>query len=106
MTVHAFCGPRPVLTADNSFFDIAAKYGITLADLFGANPQVNSSLPLAAYNDTVLHIPQMCGGIAVSPPVTTIASTCSVFWPIDNGTRTGAETCGTVALQHCDRDLR
>ncbi|KAG2433710.1 hypothetical protein HXX76_008078 [Chlamydomonas incerta] len=106
MAVHAFCAPRPVLTADNSFFDVAARYGITLADLFKANPQVDRARPLAAYNATVLAIPQMCGGISVQPPVTTIAAICTRYWPLPNTTRTGAETCGTVALMYCNRDIK
>lgn len=70
--------PRPTLAAAR----LLLSYGITLSDLFGANPGVNSSLPLSAYNNTVLAVPQLCGSISQQPPITTIASsvrTCLGF---------------------------
>ncbi|KAG2428531.1 hypothetical protein HYH02_014335 [Chlamydomonas schloesseri] len=94
------------MTADNSFFDVAATYGITLADLFKANPQVNPSLPLAAYNNTILTIPQLCGGVSMEPPTTTVAANCPLYWPLCNMTRTGTETCGTIAKQYCQGDIK
>eukprot|EP00198_Chlamydomonas_reinhardtii_P002304 XP_001691640.1 predicted protein [Chlamydomonas reinhardtii] len=105
-TLQFFCGERPRLSADSSFYDIAFRYGITLSDLFGANPGVNSSLPLSAYNNTVLAVPQLCGSISQQPPITTIASSCPRYWPLPNTTVTGTETCGSIAISFCNRDLR
>ncbi|KAG2423518.1 hypothetical protein HXX76_015266 [Chlamydomonas incerta] len=105
-TLHFFCGERPRLSADSSFYDVAFRYGITLSDLFAANPDVNSSLPLSAYNNTVLAVPQLCGSISQQPPITTIASSCPRYWPLPNITVTGQETCGSIAIAFCNRDLR
>ncbi|KAG2428013.1 hypothetical protein HXX76_011999 [Chlamydomonas incerta] len=95
--VHVYCHPKPVAAGDKSFYDIALRYGITLRELLAANPEVNPSLGLAAYNDTTLQVPQRCAATALQPPVTTIAAVCTRRWPLPNVTITGTETCGTIA---------
>jgi hypothetical protein len=51
------------------------RYGITLSDLFNANPQLDRTRPVLAYNATVIQIPQLCGLPPIQPPVSTIAAT-------------------------------
>ncbi|KAG2423010.1 hypothetical protein HXX76_015608 [Chlamydomonas incerta] len=103
--VHVYCSARPPPARDSSWFDIAARYGITLTDLLRSNPQVDSSQPLAAYNDTDVRVPQLCGAAATQPPVSTISSDCSKWWPTRNVTVTGAETCGGIATSFLSRNL-
>ncbi|KAG2433160.1 hypothetical protein HYH02_012704 [Chlamydomonas schloesseri] len=85
----------------------ARRYGITLGDLWAANPQLDPTTrpQLAAYNGTELIIPQMCGRPSVQPPVSTISAACTRFWPPPNTTVTGTETCGTVARSFLSNDL-
>ncbi|KAG2433259.1 hypothetical protein HXX76_008327 [Chlamydomonas incerta] len=95
--VHFYCGELPGPPKDRSFLDIATRYGITLSDLYGANPTLDRTKPVVAYNGTVIAVPQLCGAPPTQPPVTTIASGCPLWWPLPNITVTGAETCGDVA---------
>eukprot|EP00198_Chlamydomonas_reinhardtii_P009222 XP_001698559.1 predicted protein [Chlamydomonas reinhardtii] len=75
--VHFYCGEVPGPPKDRSFLDIATRYGITLSDLYGANPTLDRTQPVAAYNGTIINVPQLCGAPPTQPPVTTIASgTC------------------------------
>ncbi|KAG2443557.1 hypothetical protein HXX76_001909 [Chlamydomonas incerta] len=87
--VDFYCSPRPPPPRDSSFFDIAARYGIALSALLGANPAVDASQPLAMYSNTQLTIPLMCGSSATQPPVHTIS----------------AKTCGTIATTFLSRNL-
>ncbi|KAG2427438.1 hypothetical protein HXX76_012374 [Chlamydomonas incerta] len=93
-----YCAPLPPPPKDYSFLDIAARYGITLSDLFNANPQLDRARPVLAYNGSVIAIPQLCGVPPIQPPVSTIAAGCSRWWPFPNITVTGAETCGSVSM--------
>ncbi|KAG2450997.1 hypothetical protein HYH02_004268 [Chlamydomonas schloesseri] len=95
--VDFYCAPMPPPPKDHSFYDIAVRYGITLSDLFGANPQLDRTRPVLAYNGTVINIPQLCGLPPTQPPVSTIAAACSRWWPLPNITVTGSETCGMIA---------
>ncbi|KAG2449453.1 hypothetical protein HYH02_005600 [Chlamydomonas schloesseri] len=103
--VHFYCGDVPGPPKDRSFLDIATRYGITLSDLYGANPTLDRSQPVAAYNGTVIAVPQLCGAPPTQPPVTTIASGCSLWWPLPNITVTGTETCGDVARSFLRNNL-
>ncbi|KAG2444634.1 hypothetical protein HXX76_001378 [Chlamydomonas incerta] len=76
------------------------RYGITLRELLAANPEVDPSRGLAAYDNTTLQVPQRCAGTAVQPPVSTIAAVCNRRWPLPNTTVTGMETCGNIAQTH------
>ncbi|KAG2427439.1 hypothetical protein HXX76_012375 [Chlamydomonas incerta] len=96
--IDVYCAPLPPPPKDYSFLDIAARYGITLSDLFNANPQLDRARPVLAYNGSVIAIPQLCGVPPIQPPVSTIAAGCSRWWPFPNITVTGAETCGSVSM--------
>ncbi|KAG2428004.1 hypothetical protein HXX76_011990 [Chlamydomonas incerta] len=98
--VHVYCRAKPAPSVDASFYDIALRYGITLRELLAANPKVNPSLGLAAYDNTTLQVPQRCAATALQPPVTTIAAVCTRRWPLPNTTITGMETCGNIAMTH------
>ncbi|KAG2433968.1 hypothetical protein HYH02_012430 [Chlamydomonas schloesseri] len=98
--VHVYCRPKPPPSKDQSFYDIAIRYGITLRELLAANPAINGSLGLVTYNGSVLQVPQRCAATAVQPPVTTIAATCPRRWPGANVTVTGVETCGSIAVSN------
>ncbi|KAG2427236.1 hypothetical protein HYH02_014640 [Chlamydomonas schloesseri] len=99
-TVHVYCRAKPPPSSDASFYDIALRYGITLRELAAANPNVDISRGLAAYDNQVLQVPQRCATTAAQPPVTTIAAVCNQRWPPRNVTVTGVETCGTIATSN------
>ncbi|KAG2423735.1 hypothetical protein HXX76_015124 [Chlamydomonas incerta] len=103
--VDVFCGPRPEAAKDASLLDIATRYSITLQDLLNANPDVSVSQPLASYAGKTLKVPQTCTLTSAQPPVSTIAATCRLYWPLPNTTRTGGVTCGNVAATHLRGNL-
>ncbi|KAG2428362.1 hypothetical protein HXX76_010506 [Chlamydomonas incerta] len=103
--VRAFCGPLPPPPHDSSWFDIAARYGITLSDLLRSNPHIGPTRPLSAYNGTDVRVPQLCGALSTQPPVSTIAASCGRYWPLPNTSFAGTWTCGDIAGAHLGRNL-
>ncbi|KAG2425431.1 hypothetical protein HXX76_013642 [Chlamydomonas incerta] len=104
--VRAFCGLLPPPPKDSSWFDIAARYGVTLSDLMRSNPEIVPTSPLSAYNDTSIRVPQLCGATSTQPPVSTISANCNKWWPLPNTSFAGTWTCGDIAGAHLGRNLQ
>ncbi|KAG2430839.1 hypothetical protein HXX76_009813 [Chlamydomonas incerta] len=71
-----------------------------------SNPQIDPAKPLPAYNGSDIRVPQLCGVASAQPPVSTIAASCSKWWPLANTSFAGTWTCGDIAGTHLGRNLQ